>query len=127
MGKLLSIIFLLFITAIGLLFNLLPITVSQNTAIFYHFIGFFIIAGCAGVILFKFFDRKNLNKYLFFILFIGGVITLIAEKAQGFVPVRSVEVTDWFANLMGLTFAVFIIYITNLIITRKEIQERNEE
>ncbi len=110
---------------LGIIIDLLPITMQNGTDKIYHFVGFAVFTGIAIANYVNFFGYKHINNFLVAMLILGGFCSALSEFFQKLVAVRSCDVTDWFVDLLGIlivcTFA--FLYYSKRATALKEFEE----
>lgn len=120
MKKILIALALICAVLLGLFLDLSSFTVPDGVDKVLHFSGFMFFTLLIAAGFATFFGRKNLNKFLFFVLMMGGLLSAVSEKLQDYVPIRNCDPLDWLANVSGIAIAAFIVYAMSLYTTKRD-------
>ncbi len=113
MTKKIILLTLLVITIIsGVVLEMLPIHIHDGLDKVCHFMAFAIFSGLLTLCYVEFFGAKLINRFLVYLLIIGGVVACFSELLQNF---RSIErdccALDWLFDILAIGFVGMITYL----------------
>lgn len=107
---LLSLLIITFIS--GVVLDLSPIHIHDGLDKVCHFVAFSVFSGLLTLCYVEFFGTKLINKFLFFMLIIGGVVACFSELLQKFSSIeRDCSALDWLFDILAIGFVGAISYL----------------
>lgn len=97
---------------LGVILDMMPIHIHDGVDKICHFVAFSIFSGLLTVCYVEFFGAKLINRFLFYLLTIGGIMACFSELLQKFSSIdRDCSALDWLFDILAIGFVGKITYL----------------
>lgn len=97
---------------LGVILDMMPIHIHDGVDKICHFVAFSIFSGLLTVCYVEFFGAKLINRFLFYLLTIGGIMACFSELLQKFSSIdRDCSALDWLFDILAIGFVGGITYL----------------
>lgn len=97
---------------LGVILDMMPIHIHGGVDKICHFVAFSIFSGLLTVCYVEFFGAKLINRFLFYLLTIGGIMACFSELLQKFSSIdRDCSALDWLFDILAIGFVGGITYL----------------
>jgi len=105
----------------GVILDMMPIHIHDGVDKICHFVAFSIFSGLLTACYVEFFGTKLINRFLFYLLTIGGVVACFSELLQKFSSIdRDCSALDWLFDILAIGFVGGITYLYYSLKERKD-------